>query len=103
MSDIWSRIFWKDAIERAAKTAAQVLAAMLAAGQTSLLELDWQATLATVGTAAALSILTSVGSVRAGSVGTASLVPPGAPPDARDKDRAEPDEDRAEREEAPVS
>lgn len=58
---IFSRAFVLAAAERAVKTFAQALVAVLAAGVT-ILEIDWVQALAVAGTAALLSVLTSVAS-----------------------------------------
>ena|ERR1700741_3598667 len=98
MPSIWTRMFWKDAIERAVKTTAQVAVTMLAAAQTNLLDVDWESGFAAAGIAAGLSLATSLASVGSGSAGTASLVTVCAPTDGRDPDR----DDRA-RDGAPVN
>ena len=67
--------FWKDAGERAVKTFAQTLLALvLAAGVTSIVALNWPVLLGTAGTAALVSLLTSLASTFAGEEKTASLV-----------------------------
>jgi hypothetical protein len=71
---MWTRVFWKDAVERALKTAAQVFVTVLIAAGTDLLTTDWKAGLAAAGMAAVLSLLTSVGSEVVKPNGTASLV-----------------------------
>jgi hypothetical protein len=70
---MWSPAFWKDAAERAIRTMAQVLASMLIASGTGLLDIDWPATLSTAGTATLLSLLTSIASETRTPNGTASL------------------------------
>lgn len=72
---MFTRAFWLDAAERAAKTAAQVLVGLLVGSATGLLGLDLLSTASTVGTAVLVSVLTSVISVGVGDKGTASLVP----------------------------
>ena len=74
---MFSRPFWRGAAERALKTLAQTLAALLLADGVDLLSLDWQATLATVATATVLSVLSSLVSAPLGpeqTHGSASLV-----------------------------
>ncbi len=73
MSTIFTRSFAKDVAERSVKTFAQVLAAMLGANATGILDADWTSSLSVAGLAAVVSILTSIGS---GYVGddSASLV-----------------------------
>lgn len=69
---MWTRSFWKDAVERAVKTLAQAAVAYLAAGVTGILQVDWVQLASVAGLAALISLLTSVGS---GAVtGTPSLV-----------------------------
>jgi len=72
---MWTLNFWKQAIERAIKTLAQTLIALLGAGTTDLLDVDFGNSLAVSGLAALLSVLTSIASAGAGpQKGTASLV-----------------------------
>jgi hypothetical protein len=67
--------FWRAAGERAVKTFAQSLAALLGAGGLGLLDVAWTASLSTAGLAALLSLLTSVGSTAVGEPGSPSLGP----------------------------
>lgn len=71
------REFWLDLAERAAKTAAQAAAGVLAG--TTVLAIDWRQALLIVGTAVAASVLTSLGSAQIGDVGTASAIRVPAP------------------------
>lgn len=74
---MWTKQFWKDAGERAAKTFAQALVAVFAVGQVSVLNVDWKTALATAGTAVVVSFLTSIVSgatTPEGEPKTASLV-----------------------------
>lgn len=57
---LWTIDFWKGAAERALKTAAQVIVAMITVGTTGLLDIDWPAALSVAGAAALASLLTSV-------------------------------------------
>ncbi len=59
------KLFWIAAGERAVKTFAQSLVALFVAGVT-VLTIDWQQALAVAATAAVVSVLTSVASVRLG-------------------------------------
>ena len=59
---MWTKTFWRAAIERAAKTFAQTLAAMLVADGSGLLDARWLALLSVAGMAALVSVLTSIGS-----------------------------------------
>ncbi|MGH3117789.1 MAG: holin [Gaiellales bacterium] len=67
--------FWRDALERALRTAAQTLIGVLTADATGLLEVDWVAAGSAAGLAALLSLLTSVVASGVGTKGTAGLVP----------------------------
>lgn len=60
---MWTRVFWLNALERAVKTAAQSLVAVVGVAQAGLLSIDWRSTLSVVGAAALASICTSIGSV----------------------------------------
>ena len=66
------KLFWVAAGERAVKTFAQSLVALFVAGVT-VLTIDWQQALAVSVTAAVVSVLTSVASVRLGSFEGPSL------------------------------
>ena len=65
--------FWKDAGERATKTAAQALVALFVAGVT-IMSVDWVEALAIAGTAALVSVLTSVASAGRGNHDSASAL-----------------------------
>lgn len=71
---IWNSRFWKDAIERAVRTTAQVLVALLIAGGTGILDTDWLASFSAAGMAGILSVLTSIASEVKSPDGTASMV-----------------------------
>ena len=66
------KLFWIAAGERAVKTFAQSLVALFVAGVT-ILNIDWQQGLAVAATAAVVSVLTSVASVRLGQFEGPSL------------------------------
>lgn len=72
---LWTVTFWKDAAERAIKSAAQSVALCFGGGAINILELDAKVILGAAATGAALSLLTSIGSdfLPFGSKGTASL------------------------------
>lgn len=76
---MWSTRFWKDAIERALKTFAQTLIALLGVGGFGIIDAPWLSSLSVAGLAALLSVLSSVASATVGDQGTASLVPASAP------------------------
>lgn len=61
-STILTGRFWVAALERAVKTGAQTLAAMLTASGAGLIDADWYGSLSVSGMAAIISLLTSVGS-----------------------------------------
>ena len=67
------RMFWIAVGERAVKTFAQSLVALFIAGVT-ILTVDWQQALAVSGTAALVSVLTSIASSRIGPFDGPSLV-----------------------------
>lgn len=69
---MFDRLFWSATAERAIKTLAQSLVALFVAGQT-ILTIDWKQALAVAGTAAVLSILTSLASARVGAFDGPSL------------------------------
>lgn len=58
---IWSRDFWQGAGERALKTFAQALAAVIGAGAVGIMDVDWPQALSVAALATALSLLTSIG------------------------------------------
>ena len=59
---IWTKQFWLGAAERAIKTVAQSLVAVLGVAGTGLLTVDWIAALSVAGAAGLASLLTSIGS-----------------------------------------
>lgn len=74
MATLLTKLFWADAIERMIKTIAQTLVAMLTAGATGLLGLDYINLFSVAGLAGAVSILTSIASAATAGSDTASLV-----------------------------
>lgn len=70
---MWTKAFWREALDRAARTAAQAAVALLGADGMGLLDINVSATLSTVGMAALLSLLTSVGANKIGQQGTPSV------------------------------
>lgn len=66
------KLYWVSVAERAVKTFAQALVAVFAAGVT-VLDVDWGQALAISGTAALLSVLTSVASIKLGKFDGPSL------------------------------
>ena len=69
---MFDSLFWKAAAERAIKTFAQSLVALFVAGVT-ILTIDWVQALAVAGTAAVISVLTSIASSRLGPFDGPSL------------------------------
>lgn len=57
---MFTKSFWLDAVERAAKTFAQVLVAVFTISGVTVLNADWGTALATAGTAVLVSFLTSL-------------------------------------------
>ena len=68
-----SKKFWLDAGERAAKTFAQTLLAMLSVA-TVFSDVDWQLTLSAAGLSALVSLVSSVASAGSGDKDSASLL-----------------------------
>lgn len=71
---IFTVIFWKEATERAAKTAAQVFLALDAGDSFNLIDVDWVGVLGVAGGAAFLSYMTSIVSASITKRPTPSLV-----------------------------
>jgi len=67
-------LFWKEAGERAVKTAIQVFVALLSVGSVGVLDAPWRAALSTAAMAALLSVLTSVISEPVGQRHTPSVL-----------------------------
>lgn len=59
---MWTADFWRATAERALKTFAQTLVALLAAGKLDLIHAPWIDSLSAAGMATLLSVLTSVAS-----------------------------------------
>lgn len=81
MRPMFTRTFWFDVLERALKSAAQMVLVGLAlsdSGPVNGFGLDWGLALGFAAGGAAASVLTSIASAPVGGNGTASLVP--APP-----------------------
>lgn len=74
-----SKEFWVDAAERAVKTFAQALVALLAVG-TPIFEVQWGEALGIAATSAVISVLTSVASVKVGGQVDAAALPAAARP-----------------------
>lgn len=74
---MWTRIFWIDAADRAARTFAQALLATITIGD-AVYSVDWKAGLGIAVTAAIASILTSIATSKVGASGTPAVVIPAA-------------------------
>lgn len=57
---MFTRVFWAGAAERALKTMAQSIAAVLGVGAVGILAVDWVQTLSVAAAAGLLSVLTSI-------------------------------------------
>jgi hypothetical protein len=72
---VFTKAFWKGALERMIKTAAQTLLTLITADQTNLVNsIPFRAYAFAVGIAVVLSLLTSILSTGASPVGSPSLV-----------------------------
>jgi Putative lactococcus lactis phage r1t holin len=71
-----SKNFWSKTGERAVKSFAQALVAILGANQVGLFEAHWLSALSAAGMATVLSVLTSVGGAGIGPADDPSLVGP---------------------------
>lgn len=71
---MWNRSFWRDALERAIKTAAQSALLTIGAEQVNAFNADYKVVLGMALGGAIVSVLTSLTSVKVGNEGTASLV-----------------------------
>jgi len=72
---VWTKVFWKDAIERGVKTAAQSLLALVVVFNITEASANWADYLAGVGIAVGLSFLTSILSSLVGDSRSASALP----------------------------
>lgn len=66
---MFTKTFWKDTAERAVKTFAQSMVAVMTAGATGVFDVDWVNALSVSLLATLVSVLTSIGS---GTVGDQS-------------------------------
>lgn len=73
---MFTKLFWKDAIERAIKTMAQTLLSIWIVSDTAfdLFSISWEQSLSVAFSAAVLSIVMSIGSAKKAGTDTASLV-----------------------------
>jgi Putative lactococcus lactis phage r1t holin len=63
-TSLLTKVFWFATVERAVKTFAQTLVAVLSAGQLGLFDVAWVKATSTAALGAVMSVLTSVGSAR---------------------------------------
>ena len=73
---MFTAYFWKSTLERAVKSFAQSLLAILSVGQVGVLDVAWRSALSMAAMTAVLSALTSIASVRVGMPDDPSLVKP---------------------------
>jgi hypothetical protein len=66
---MWTTAFLKATGERALRTFAQTLAALIGAGAINIIDVDWPASIGIAATAALLSVLTSIGAHEVGAPG----------------------------------
>lgn len=66
---MFTKTFWKDTVERALKTFAQSMVAVMTAGSTGVLDVDWMNAFSVSLLATLVSVLTSIGS---GTIGDQS-------------------------------
>lgn len=73
---MWTAAFWKDAAERAVKTAAQALLSLWLVGDVlfNIFTVDWGSALGVAAGAAVLSLLSSIVSAPVGQPGSASVL-----------------------------
>lgn len=71
---MWTWTFWKQALERAIKTAAQVGAALLGVAGLGILDVDWKSVGSVVALAVVASLLTSVATSEMGQANSPSAV-----------------------------
>lgn len=71
---MWTKHFWKDAMERAIKTTAQTAAGLMTADGLGIVDVDWCGVGSVSGLAFVLSILTSIGSAPIGANGSPSIL-----------------------------
>jgi hypothetical protein len=82
---MFTAYFWKSTLERAIKSFAQSLLAVVGVGQVGVLDVSWPTALSVAAMAGLLSVLTSIGSSKVGASDDPSLV---GPADSDDHDAA---------------
>jgi hypothetical protein len=76
---MFTQYFWKATFERAVKSFAQSLLALLSAQQLGLFDVDWVTNVSTAGMVTLLSVLTSLASSQVGNAQDPSALPSAAP------------------------
>lgn len=71
---MWTWSFWKQAIERGVKTAAQVGAALLGVAGLGILDVDWKSAGSVMALALVASLLTSIATSKIGEKDSPSAV-----------------------------
>ena len=71
---MFTKIFWKDTLERAINTFAQSFGAFLIANGTGLFDVEWKQAFSIAALSFIVSVSTSMGGNKMGDTGTASLV-----------------------------
>jgi len=71
---MWTWTFWKQALERAIKTAAQVGAALLGVAGLGILDVDWKSVGSVIALAVVASLLTSIATSEVGQANSPSAV-----------------------------
>lgn len=74
MSNLTSKAFWGDAVERAVRTVAQAALSLITINGTTLLNINWVGLLSVVGLAGLISILMSIVASGTGNDKSASFV-----------------------------
>ena len=77
-----TKAFWKGAGERAVKTFAQALVAVIGVGAVGLLDVDWRGALSAATLATVISLLTSIGNADFTAGQTPVIVEHGRPAEA---------------------
>lgn len=72
---IWSKLFWKDTVERVVSTVAQAATGVLTAGGLGLFDVDFKNVLSVSLLAGLLALAKSVAATYIGDPGNASFVP----------------------------
>lgn len=71
---MWELAFWRDALERAIRTAAQAVLALWGTSVTGILDVDWQQAVSVAALAALMSVLMSIAATGVGNRNTPAFV-----------------------------